>query len=611
MRSLPVVVRLRSASITIMIYAKGEYINESYVVLPLHKGHTSELYRVRSPEGELSLLKLFRPDLLSSHEFTTLGRVRELELLEQLRAEGIIAFKRSGTVVKDGGRYPYALLEYIPGNSLEAYLSVESFSLYSEVVDFAIHLLQSLRTLHLHYDSLVLNGLNLESIFIDARGEELRPVLIDLGHTLSTQLTHQGCQILKLSTLNLAYVANECFNQAYSIKSDLYSLAVVLYRLIYGRLPWTICSDAPAGSKEEQELWREARRHRLTFPEEGKELIGYEERIEFILKKALSNDLEDRFSSADEFIAALRGEVDVEDIDSLRQEESAPAGKPLPRPMRPAGKGFAAVAGLTELKQLLQRDVIETLRQPEKYAQYGLSIPNGMLLYGPPGCGKTFFAKRFAEEVGFNFMCLTPSTLKSRYVNATQENIAKMFEEAAQNAPTIVFIDEINELVPNRESDVHEMSRSAVNEMLAQMDRTGERGIFVIGATNYPHQIDPAMLRAGRLERKVYLPPPDQEVRVELFMMYLQSRPLELGIDYAELANLTEGYVSADIELLVNDAARMALGTDSLIGMPHLKQAVQARKPSLSPQEIARYEEIRCSVEQEKQETSPRRIGYK
>lgn len=594
-----------------MIYAKGEYINESYVVLPLHKGHTSELYRVRSPEGELSLLKLFRPDLLSPHEFTTLGRVRELELLEQLRAEGIIAFKRSGTVVKDGGRYPYALLEYIPGNSLEAYLSVESFSLYSEVVDFAIHLLQSLRTLHLHYDSLVLNGLNLESIFIDARGEELRPVLIDLGHTLSTQLTYQGCQILKLSTLNLAYVANECFNQAYSIKSDLYSLAVVLYRLIYGRLPWTICSDAPAGSKEEQELWREARRHRLTFPEEGKELIGYEERIELILKKALSNDLEDRFSSADEFIAALRGEVDVEDVDSLRQEESAPSSKPLPRATHPQGKGFAAVAGLTELKQLLQRDVIEALRQPEKYAQYGLSIPNGMLLYGPPGCGKTFFAKRFAEEVGFNFMCLTPSTLKSRYVNATQENIAKMFEEAAQNAPTIVFIDEINELVPNRESDVHEMSRSAVNEMLAQMDRTGERGIFVIGATNYPHQIDPAMLRAGRLERKVYLPPPDQEVRVELFMMYLQSRPLELGIDYAELANLTEGYVSADIELLVNDAARMALGTDSLIGMPHLKQAVQARKPSLSPQEIARYEEIRRSVEQEKQETSPRRIGYK
>lgn len=106
-----------------------------------------------------------------------------------------------------------------------------------------------------------------------------------------------------------------------------------------------------------------------------------------------------------------------------------------------------------------------------------------MLLYGPPGCGKTFFAKHFAEEVGFNFICITPATLKSRYVNTTQENIAKMLEEAEQKAPTIIFIDEINELTPNRENDVHEMSRSAVNEMLAQMDRTGEKLIFIVGAT--------------------------------------------------------------------------------------------------------------------------------
>ena len=129
-----------------------------------------------------------------------------------------------------------------------------------------------------------------------------------------------------------------------------------------------------------------------------------------------------------------------------------------------------------------------------------------MLLYGPPGCGKTFFAKHFAEEVGFNFMCITPATLKSRYVNATQENIAKMFKEAEENAPTVIFIDEMNELVPNRDDgNVHEMSRSAVNEMLAQMDRTGEKGIFIIGATNYPNMIDPAILRAGRLDKKYYI----------------------------------------------------------------------------------------------------------
>ena len=100
-------------------------------------------------------------------------------------------------------------------------------------------------------------------------------------------------------------------------------------------------------------------------------------------------------------------------------------------------------------------------------------------------------------------MFVTPATLKSRYVNASQENIAKMFKEAEENAPTIIFIDEINELVPNRDGDVHEMSKSAVNEMLAQMDRTGEKGIFIIGATNYPHMIDPAILRAGRLDKKI------------------------------------------------------------------------------------------------------------
>jgi transitional endoplasmic reticulum ATPase len=151
---------------------------------------------------------------------------------------------------------------------------------------------------------------------------------------------------------------------------------------------------------------------------------------------------------------------------------------------------------MNELKAQLKLDVIDAYTIQKNTQNMALTLPNGMLLYGPPGCGKTFFAKHFAEEVGFNFMLATPSTLKSRYINATEENIAKMFEEAEKNAPTIIFIDEINELFPNRDSDAHEMAKSAVNEMLAEMDRTGEKGIFVIGATNYPDMIDPAMLKS-------------------------------------------------------------------------------------------------------------------
>jgi transitional endoplasmic reticulum ATPase len=276
------------------------------------------------------------------------------------------------------------------------------------------------------------------------------------------------------------------------------------------------------------------------------------------------------------------------------------------------GKGFSAIAGMKELKDQLQLDVIDALHNPEDYAKYGVTIPNGMLLYGPPGCGKTFFAKHFAEEVGFNFILSTPSSLKSRYVNATQENIAKMFEEAEKNAPTIIFIDEIDELLPSRESDAHEMSKSAVNEMLAQMDRTGEKGIFIIGATNYPDMIDPAMLRAGRLDKKFYLPPPDSEARKSMFEMYLKNRPLDFGIDYEKLSILTENYVSSDIEFLVNESSRMALKEKSRITMAILENIIKVTKPSVPLAELQRYESVRAIMNSENNNHSNQRprIGF-
>ena len=184
-----------------------------------------------------------------------------------------------------------------------------------------------------------------------------------------------------------------------------------------------------------------------------------------------------------------------------------------------------------------------------------------------------------------------------------------MFKDAEENAPTIIFIDEINELVPNRESDVHEMSRSAVNEMLAQMDRTGEKGIFVIGATNYPHTIDPAILRAGRLDKKYYVGVPDLKARKALFELYLKNRPYDFGLDYEELARLTENYVSADIQLIVNDASRTALKLHSKITMDLLCTAIKETSPSISLNELERYQEIKAQMDGEI--PNKRRIGFK
>lgn len=193
-----------------------------------------------------------------------------------------------------------------------------------------------------------------------------------------------------------------------------------------------------------------------------------------------------------------------------------------------------------------------------------------------------------------------------------RENIAKMFEEAEKNAPTIIFIDEINELLPNRDSDSHEMAKSAVNEMLAQMDRTGEKGIFIIGATNYPDMIDPAMLRAGRLDKKFYLSPPDFEARKAMFEMYLKNRPLDFGMDYDQLSKFTENYVSADIEFLVNEASRLALKTKSRISMTILEEIIRNTKPSVPLQELKKYEVIKAKMDGEnvEQKNDRVRIGF-
>ena len=295
----------------------------------------------------------------------------------------------------------------------------------------------------------------------------------------------------------------------------------------------------------------------------------------------------------------------------LSQQQSKQT--PISTEVKKKGEGFATVAGMDELKRQMREEVIEPLHNPEEYQRYGVTIPNGMLLYGPPGCGKTFFAKHFAEEVGFNFICITPATLKSRYVNATQENIAKMFKEAEEKAPTVIFIDEMNELVPNRDSDgVHEMSRSAVNEMLAQMDRTGEKGIFIIGATNYPNMIDPAILRAGRLDKKYYIGVPGTEARMALFKLYLEKRPYDFGLDYQQLATLTQGYVSADIQLIVNDASRNALRQHCKITMDLLKAAISSTNPSLRANELRKYERIRAMMtgEKVKKSNDRPRIGF-
>ena len=594
------------------ILPKNFSVNEKYsVLLFIKQGNNAETYRVKGKDGKLYFLKLFNYSKLHRSAFDSENNLLEIEFLKSIKHANIVSYKDSGEIIFEGKKFGFLVLNFIAGETLAERITREQISSVYDLKQIISAVLNGLNYLHSLPDPIIHNEITPQNVMLDLSGDIPLAKIIDFGFARSF---HQSSKAFSKDGLNLNYVASECFNNFYSPQSDLFSVGALMYHLLYGMPPWfKDISKFKADRTKAEDVILNERNKTLSFPKISTDIVDFDESILKVLKKALQQDPENRFQSANEFTQALNGEIEVEDVDTVQKVKSEEKDDKKIKTQKAKGKGFDAIAGMKELKAQLQLDVIDALHKPEEYAKYGVTIPNGMLLYGPPGCGKTFFAKHFAEEVGFNFMLATPSTLKSRFVNATQENIAKMFQEAKKNAPTIIFIDEINELLPNRDSDAHEMSKSAVNEMLAQMDRTGEKGIFIIGATNYPDMIDPAMLRAGRLDKKFYLPPPDFEARKAMFEMYLKNRPLDFGMDYDKLSTLTANYVSSDIEFLVNEASRLALKEKSRITMAILASIIKSTKPSVPLHELQKYETVRAKMNSEntEQKNDRPRIGFK
>jgi AAA+ superfamily predicted ATPase len=250
---------------------------------------------------------------------------------------------------------------------------------------------------------------------------------------------------------------------------------------------------------------------------------------------------------------------------------------------------LADVGGLTEVKERLEQSFLAPLRNPELRRTYGASLRGGLLLWGPPGCGKTFLARAVAGELGARFVTIGLHQILDMWLGNSEKQLHELFEAARRNTPCVLFFDELDAIGHSRMNLGRSAARNVVAQLLVELDGvdSSNEGIFVIGATNQPWDVDPALRRPGRFDRTMLLLPPDADARAAILRYHLQGRPLGV-VDFDELARASEGLSGADLRLVCDDAAERALSaairTSQVqpIGDDDLRSAIQATRPSTS-----------------------------
>ena len=221
---------------------------------------------------------------------------------------------------------------------------------------------------------------------------------------------------------------------------------------------------------------------------------------------------------------------------------------------------YEDIGGLTEEIRKVREMIELPLRYPELFERLGVEAPKGVLLHGPPGTGKTLLAKAVASETNANFTSISGPEIMSKFYGESEGRLREIFEQAQQNAPSIIFIDELDSIAPKREEVTGEVEKRVVSQMLALMDGLQSRGkVVVIGATNRPNALDPALRRPGRFDREIEIGVPNKDGRLQILQIHTRGMPLEKDVDLTQLANVTHGFVGADLEALTKEAALHAL----------------------------------------------------
>ncbi len=569
------------------LFKKGDKIGKYTVNSFIKKGVVAESYTVYGGDDMLYFCKVFDISDMAASQLFEGKEVFEIVFCRELNAEkndNIIRYVDNGGFRKGNKDYHFLVTEFYQGELLNQSVEKDGVFDVEDAMQITLCVLNGLR--HMHSKALLHNDITPSNIMLKEMDDGMMlPTIIDLGHVSYMVL---GRPNFFLGDLAPFFRAPETFRGIFTPKSDVFSVGALLYYLLFGKAPWEVdlveCGDDINLIKAKV---KEARKEKLVLDTEEVHIPDF---LKKILKKALSSKAVSRFASADDFFNTLIDRLvpeDISNIDDLSMDEAAGkegqpeeghAEKQQIMFKKGSGNGFDQVAGRDELKEQLRKEVIFALQNPEKAKQYLLPPVNGILLYGPPGCGKSLVTECFAEELGFNYTILKASQFGNIYQPGVLDNLQRIFDAASLKAPFVICLDEIEYLIPNPGTD--NVTKESV-AMLSMMNGCAAKGILLVATSNQPEQVDPFLMRPGCIDRVFFVPQPDLEARKDIFKKHLSNRPCE-EIDFEELAKLSEDFVAGDITETVNEAAMTAAYMDVPISQKILVDVLKYKNPTYS-----------------------------
>ena len=553
-------------------FKKGASIGNYVVLYPLTSREYTQTYCVADKNNFQFFMKVYDMNhipvfLQNGEDPQELWAYTHLGLCDYLPR-----LIRSGREKEGLVNIVYLVTKYFRGKLLSQYIEENGQLTQGEAQAIALALLKAIQ--HLHSHGVYHLDITPQNVLLEVTAEgTYTPKLFDLEY--ACERPHEEGTKFKAQRFEKAdpyYSHTDLLaSQTVSEADDLFSIGAILYTMLTGKKPWEDCpitSDMPFVEQHINMVrWRKDHSvdsllkplvsvHPPMFEAMARTMDGgiTSEELERLLEAQLSE-------------VGRKSRINV-DVEALSKEKK---------------KGFAEIAGMDELKQSLSQRVLWPLRHAEKALQYRLQLPNGILFYGPPGCGKTYFATKLAEELKWEMEFVSTASLGSAYQHETQGNIQKIFTKAEKYGHCVLCIDEIDGILSGRkEGSTNSSHNDEVNEFLVQLNECHKRGILVIGTTNRKDIIDPAALRAGRFDLLIEVKAPDLEMRKRLFEMYLANRPLAEDIDIAELAEMSDGYASSDVPFVVNEAALFAAIADQPISQTHLTNVIKNHPSSLN-----------------------------